>query len=80
MRRGRRPAHLLLMTGFFVCVAVLTLLLALEAATSPAERLYLPFPQTTVLALGILLLLQLAYRFSARCVLRRTTTAATTSA
>ncbi len=63
MRRADRPTHRVLLTGFFVCVALLTLLLALETATSPAERLYFLFPQTTVLALGILLLLQFAYRF-----------------
>ncbi len=62
-RRADRPAHRVLLTGFFVCIALLTLLFALEAATSPAERLYFLFPQTTVLALGIVLLLQFAYRF-----------------
>jgi len=61
--RASRPAHFGLLTGFFVCVALLTLLLALEAATSPSERLYFLFPQTTVLALGIVLLLQFAYHF-----------------
>jgi len=63
MRRADRPAHRVLLTGFFVCVALLTLLLALEAATSLSERLYFLFPQTTVLALGIVLLLQFAYHF-----------------
>ena len=62
-RRADRPAHRMLLTGFLVCIATLTLLLTLEAATSPAERLYFLFPQTTVLALGIVLLLQFAYRF-----------------
>jgi HAMP domain-containing protein len=65
-RRADRPAHRMLLTGFFACVAVLTLLFALEAATSSAERLFFLFPQTTVLALGILLLLQFAYRFPER--------------
>ena len=40
MRRADRPTHRVLLTGFFVCIALLTLLLALEAATSPSERLY----------------------------------------
>ena len=62
-RRADRPAHRMLLTGFLVCIALLTLLLALEAATSPADRLYFLFPQTTVLALGIVLLLQFAYHF-----------------
>jgi len=45
------------------CIALLILLLALEAALPLYQRLYALFPQTTVLALGILLLLQFAYRF-----------------
>jgi DNA-binding NarL/FixJ family response regulator/signal transduction histidine kinase len=64
IRRGAdRPAHRVLLTGFFACVALLILLLGLEAALSLYQRLYALFPQTTVLALGIVLLLQFAYRF-----------------
>ncbi len=63
MPRASRPAHKVLLTGFFICIALLTLLLTLDAAFSPTDRLYPLFLQTTVLALGILLLLQFAYRF-----------------
>jgi len=62
-RRASRPAHFGLLTDFLTCVALLTLLLTLDAAFSPTDRLCPLFLQTTVLALGILLLLQFAYRF-----------------
>jgi DNA-binding NarL/FixJ family response regulator/signal transduction histidine kinase len=62
-RGADRPAHRVLLTGFFACVALLILLLGLEAALPLYQRLYALFPQTTVLALGIVLLLQFAYRF-----------------
>jgi hypothetical protein len=61
--RASRPAHRVLLTGFFLCIALLTLLFTLDASFSPTDRLYPLFLQTTVLALGILLLLQFAYRF-----------------
>ncbi len=62
-RCADRPAHRALLTGFFVCVVLLTLLFTLDASFAPTDRLYPLFLQTTVLALGILLLLQFAYRF-----------------
>ncbi|MCX7851307.1 MAG: hypothetical protein N2383_00850 [Caldilineales bacterium] len=39
LRRAERLAHQGLLTGFFVCVALLTFLFTMETATSPAERL-----------------------------------------
>ena len=66
MARGAsRPAHMVLLTGFFACIAVLILLFFLGAAFPPTERLYALFLENTVLALGIVLLLQFAYRFPA---------------
>jgi len=62
-RRASRPAHQTLLTGFFVCTALLTLLFTLDASFSPSDRLAPLYLETTVLALGILLLLQFAYRF-----------------
>ena len=53
----------MLLTGFFVCIALLTLLLTLEAALPPSERWYAVILQAPVLFLGILLLQQFAYRF-----------------
>ncbi len=38
--RVRRPAHLILLTGFFACIAVLILLFTLDASFSPTDRLY----------------------------------------
>ena len=65
-RRAERPAHRVLLTGFFVCIALLTLLLTLEAALPPSERWDAVILQTPVLFLGILLLQQFAYRFPQR--------------
>lgn len=62
-RRADRPAHRVLLTGFFVCITLLTLLLILEAALPPSERWYAVILQAPVLFLGILLLQQFAYRF-----------------
>jgi hypothetical protein len=63
MPRASRPAPRTLLTGFFGCMTLLFLLFFLDASFSPTDRLSALFPQTTVLALGILLLLQFAYRF-----------------
>lgn len=62
-RRADRPAHRVLLTGFFVCIALLTRLLILEAALPPSERWYAVILQAPVLFLGIILLQQFAYRF-----------------
>ncbi len=64
--RADRPAHRVLLTGFFACIALLTLLLILEAALPPSERWYAVILQAPVLFLGILLLQQFAYRFPER--------------
>ena len=56
----------MLLTGFFVCIALLTLLFTLEAALPPSERWYAVILQAPVLFLGILLLQQFAYRFPER--------------
>lgn len=58
-----RPAHTVLLTGFFACVALLTLLFTLDAALSPSDCLSPLYLETTVPALGVLLLLQFACRF-----------------
>ena len=65
-RRAAWPAHRVLLTAFFACIALLTLLFTLEAALPPSERWYAVILQTPVLFLGILLLQQFAYRFPAR--------------
>ncbi|MCX6031796.1 MAG: hypothetical protein NT169_21155, partial [Chloroflexi bacterium] len=62
-RRASRPAHMPLLTGFFACITLLILLFILDAAFPPTVRLYALFLENTVLALGIVLLLQFAYRF-----------------
>lgn len=63
MRRANRSAHWLLLTGFFICIALLTFLLFAESALPLHQRLHPLFLQTPALALGIVLLLQFAYRF-----------------
>lgn len=62
-RRAERSPHMALLTSFFVCVVLLILLLGLEAALPVYQHLYALFPQTTILALSVLLLQQFAYRF-----------------
>lgn len=62
--RASRPAvHQTLLTGFFACIALLTLLFTLDASFSPSNRLLPLYLETTVLALSIVLLLQFTYRF-----------------
>jgi len=61
--RASRPAHTVLLTGFFACITLLALLFFLEATLLPTERLYALFLQNTALGAGIVLLLQFAYRF-----------------
>lgn len=62
-RRASWPAHTVLLTGFFACITLLMLLFTLDAAFPPTERLYALYLENTVLALGIVLLLQFAYCF-----------------
>ncbi|MBN2149687.1 MAG: response regulator [Anaerolineales bacterium] len=52
-----------LLAGFFYMIALLSLLLFFEAALPRSESFYALFPQTIVLALGLLLILQFAYCF-----------------
>ncbi len=61
--RANRPAHMMLLTGFFADITLLALLFFLEVSLRPTERLYAVFLQNTVLGTGIVLLLQFAYRF-----------------
>ncbi|MCX6032776.1 MAG: response regulator, partial [Chloroflexi bacterium] len=65
-RRADRPAHRVLLTAFFACITLLTLLLILEAALPSGERWYAVILQAPVLFLGIILLQQFAYRFPER--------------
>ena len=52
-----------LLAGFFGAISLLSLLLFFEASLPRGLDFYALFPQTTVLAIGLLLLLQFAYRF-----------------
>jgi hypothetical protein len=61
--RARRPAHMLLLTGFFACITLLSFLFFLDAALPPTERLLAVYLENTVLGVGIVLLLQFTYRF-----------------
>lgn len=63
--RVASPLHMRLLAGFFACIALLAFLFFMEASLPPSYRLYALFLQNTVLGMGIVLLLQFAYRFPA---------------
>ncbi len=52
-----------LLAGFFVSIALFSLLLFMEASLPRGKDFYAIFPQTAVLAIGLVSLLQFAYRF-----------------
>ena len=59
------PAHLRLLTGFMTAITLLSLLFLLESALPPDVRLYALYLENMVLGVGLILLLQFAYRFPA---------------
>lgn len=63
--------HTLHLLGFFVSVALFSLLLFLEASLQRGEDFYALFLQNTVLGVGLVFLLQFAYRFPALYPRRR---------
>lgn len=60
-----RPPHLLILTGFFVCLTLLALSLFWGASLLPSDQLFVVFVQNVLLGAGLVLLLQFAYRFPA---------------
>lgn len=63
-QRNRQP-HLLLIMGFFATIAAFSLLLFAEASLPRGHDFYAIYPQTAVLGIGLVLLLQFAYHFPA---------------
>ncbi|MBN1137377.1 MAG: HAMP domain-containing protein [Anaerolineae bacterium] len=51
------------LAGFFAAITMFSLLLFLETSLPRGEDLYVLFPQNTIVALGMVFLLQFAYRF-----------------
>ena len=62
-RRENRNANLFLLTGFFAAVTIFIGLMFLDAALSPYPRLFAVYAENTALALGLVFLIQFAYRF-----------------
>ena len=65
-RRGNMNAQLFMLSGFFASVTVFIGLMFLDAALSPYPRLFAVYAENTVLALGLVFLIQFAYRFPQR--------------
>jgi len=63
-QRNRQP-HLFLIMGFFATITGFSLLLFAEASLPRGDDFYAIYPQTAVLGVGLVLLLQFAYRFPA---------------
>ncbi len=63
--RQNRESHLFLLIGFFAAISLFSLLLFVEACLPRGQDLYAIYLQNTVLGVGLVLLLQFAYRFPA---------------
>lgn len=61
--RTHRTPQLTLLTAFFVLGTMFVGLMFLDAALSPYPRLFAVYAENTVLALGLVFLIQFAYRF-----------------
>ena len=59
----RQSAQLRFLFGFFLSITVLSLLFFLEASFLPAGRLFAVYLENTVLGIGLVFLIQFAYRF-----------------
>ncbi|MBU0511263.1 MAG: HAMP domain-containing protein, partial [Chloroflexi bacterium] len=59
----QRTLQLALLTGFFTLATTFIGLMFLDAAFSPYHRLLVVYAENTVLALGLVFLIQFAYRF-----------------
>ena len=62
---GGKPAHVALITGFFAGFTIYLLLLFLETALLPGDRLFATYLQIIPLTLGLVCLIQFAYRYPA---------------
>lgn len=61
----RREAYQVLLLGFFAAITGFSILLLVEAVLPRGYDFYAIFPQTTVVGIGLVMLLQFAYRFPA---------------
>lgn len=61
--RNTREPHALLLLGFFASIALFSLLLFVEVSLQRGSDLYAIYLENTVLGIGLMLLLQFAYRF-----------------
>ena len=63
LRHPPRQMHAFLLAGFFAATALLVLLLFIDVALLPGERLRAVYLENTVIGLMLVLILQFAYRF-----------------